>query len=119
MMSTARGDSLSGPRFPMPVKHVPYYCTVDALKDAGEIANVAGQGFIAQCCVSAKVVVSTTVRTSRMVLVVGHNTGLMDTGRHFARLINDYRSHMNMLNMFVIIIYFSSEQTFKLCLEYH
>ena len=51
-----------------------------------------------------------------MVLVVGHNTGLMDTGRHFARLINDYRSHVNMLNMFVIIIYFSNEP-FKLYLE--
>ena len=56
-MSTAREGSLSGPRFPMPVMHVPYYCTVDALKDAGKIVNVAGQTFIAQCCVSAKVVV--------------------------------------------------------------
>ena len=102
MMSTARDGSLSGPRFLMPVKHAPYYCTVGALRDAGEIANVAGQAFIAQRCASAKVVVSTTVRTSRMDLVAGQNTGWMETGRHFARLTNDHVSHVNMLNILLL-----------------
>jgi len=37
-MSTAKYGSLSGPRFLMPVKHVPYYCSVHAPRDAGEIA---------------------------------------------------------------------------------
>ena len=77
MMSTARDGSLYGPSFLTPVKHVPNYCTVEALRDAGKIANVAGQAFIAQRSANAKVVVSTTVRTSRMDLVAGQNTGWM------------------------------------------
>ena len=101
-MSTARDGSLYGPRFLTPIKHAPYYCTVDALRDAREIANVAGQAFIAQCCESAKVVVSTTVRTSRMDLVAGQNTGWMDIGRHFARLITDHGSHVNRLNILLL-----------------
>jgi len=93
MMSTARDGSLCGPRFLTPVKHAPSYCTVDALRNAGEIANVAEQAFIAQRYASAKVVVWTTVRTSRIDLVAGHNTGWMYTGRHFGV---DHRSHVSM-----------------------
>ena len=77
-MSTARYGSLSALHFLTPGKHVPYYCTVHAPRDAGKIANVAGQAFIAQCCASAKVVC-----LSRMDLVAGQNTGWMDIDRQF------------------------------------
>lgn len=51
---------------------------------------------------SAKVVVSTTVRTSRMDLVAGQNTAWMYTGRHCARLMNDHVSHVNMLSILLL-----------------
>jgi len=51
---------------------------------------------------SAKVVVSTTVRTSRMDLVAGQNTAWMYTGRHCARLMNDHVSRVNMLSILLL-----------------